>query len=734
MATPALTDGHEDELYDWLVTAKGYGTNRGQISSEREFKTRLQSILNKRSTFGVLEERLNIQNNLSRSPIETQYDQQLSEALDQVKGLEKELKEKIRELSARGASESQIQEITKDLEAGLRRARINYQQLLQQKGQIREAVRNELNLFDQLSGISKYFSIGKIVTDKPPGRTLCFDERYSTLPRGRGVCSYHGGIMMPAAEPAPKVVAPLIYYDQQEGNQWTAQTDLKDKTKRLREVIKARFPQASVRMDGDHAVISHRNFAALQQIGQFLYDNCSAQSDYARNKYLRISEVRPIYLRGNDIQTIVFCNELSQAPALIEEVETIPAASRAEALDFPIPDPKRGNLYSNQEYDELRSLVSSQLPYGNQENMFPVFRKLLKDINQRSQRIKDILGEKVYRSIFDESQFSGGPRAEFHPRKIFEDQIQYNVRDPFFQPYWYKQLVPTDFSKYKNRKKELVKEFLTNQFREAYAITRANMDFYLEPGWYDQSADPQELIYRFNKNYDEPGRLRLYHDFIKNLLTYRFGIDFLGSLYLVNERNDNYTLGEDGRHYRLSDLLRGKITLEEAEAHVRRKEGVYKKGQDESALLWKATIQDIFAFNRDYLAKSGSYHLPTYSRKLKERFGGLITGTSQSFSSGYKAHHYISFKYKYGYSTGFTITFPVIGDNPVLSILLGTYYYYNCIENKTTHQEIYFGCYKRVEALQWMENFLAEGGQVRDLYQVPQLSGFHFVQYYNPVL
>lgn len=69
---PALTNSHEDELYTWLIQQKGYGSSRGQVNSERKFAERLASIINRRSTFGVLSDRLNIQDSITRSPVEQQ--------------------------------------------------------------------------------------------------------------------------------------------------------------------------------------------------------------------------------------------------------------------------------------------------------------------------------------------------------------------------------------------------------------------------------------------------------------------------------------------------------------------------------------------------------------------------------------------------------------------------------------------------------------------------------------
>ena len=156
---PQLTDGHENELYDFLIAGRAYGTAKGQISNEREFMDRLQAVIGRRTTFGVFDQAqpLNILNLASKSPVEQTYDAQLEEARQNILDQERELKRKTAEYASRNASEEKIKELTAGLEAGLRRARIEYQNLLQAKGRVMEAARNELNLF-QISGIRRSHS------------------------------------------------------------------------------------------------------------------------------------------------------------------------------------------------------------------------------------------------------------------------------------------------------------------------------------------------------------------------------------------------------------------------------------------------------------------------------------------------------------------------------------------------------------------------------------------------
>jgi hypothetical protein len=117
------------------------------VNSEKKFLDRLASIINKRTAFGVLEQSLNIQSAIQRSPVEQQYNRQLEEAKQEILQYDKELKEKIRMLSAQNASDDDISRITAPIERALRRARINYQGLVAKRGDVEAAARREATLF-----------------------------------------------------------------------------------------------------------------------------------------------------------------------------------------------------------------------------------------------------------------------------------------------------------------------------------------------------------------------------------------------------------------------------------------------------------------------------------------------------------------------------------------------------------------------------------------------------------
>lgn len=144
-----LTDSHENEIYDWLVQNKGYGTSKNQLSSERDFLDRLYSIINRKTEWGEFKqnEPLNILRLLSKSPVEAEYDEQVEAAKANIKSLEKELREKTTDLARRGGSEEQIRNATLGIETSLRRARLDFQRLLNNKGEVLKQARNQQSLF-----------------------------------------------------------------------------------------------------------------------------------------------------------------------------------------------------------------------------------------------------------------------------------------------------------------------------------------------------------------------------------------------------------------------------------------------------------------------------------------------------------------------------------------------------------------------------------------------------------
>lgn len=151
-----LTNYHESELYDWLVTDKGYGTGSGKVSNEREFQEKVDFFVQKNTFFGNFdaEKPLNIRQALYKSPVEQEYDDRINEARQLLSDAERELKQKIKSLTDRGATKADIQRIVEPIEARIRNQRINLQKLIQKKSEVIEYSKREVELF----GIGRIYS------------------------------------------------------------------------------------------------------------------------------------------------------------------------------------------------------------------------------------------------------------------------------------------------------------------------------------------------------------------------------------------------------------------------------------------------------------------------------------------------------------------------------------------------------------------------------------------------
>lgn len=144
-----LTNQHEQELYQWLFLQGGYGTGRNQVKSEREFLDKVKEFVQKNTFFGQFDQEkpLNIFQQLTKSPVEIEYDRQIEDASREVMEADKDLKGKIKQLADMQATKSDAQRILVQYEARVRNARLNLQRLLQQKERVIEYSKNEPALF-----------------------------------------------------------------------------------------------------------------------------------------------------------------------------------------------------------------------------------------------------------------------------------------------------------------------------------------------------------------------------------------------------------------------------------------------------------------------------------------------------------------------------------------------------------------------------------------------------------
>ncbi len=146
---PQLTNEHEGEVFSWLFENRGYGTGPGQVSNERDFLEKMAMVVQKNTFFGEFDQSkpLNIMQSQLKSPVEIEYDRAIQEKTREVAETEKEIRQKIKSLTERKASTSDIARIIQPLESSLRNKRVELQRLLQKKTEIVEYSKNEATLF-----------------------------------------------------------------------------------------------------------------------------------------------------------------------------------------------------------------------------------------------------------------------------------------------------------------------------------------------------------------------------------------------------------------------------------------------------------------------------------------------------------------------------------------------------------------------------------------------------------
>lgn len=146
---PQLTNEHETELYNWLFEQKGYGSGGHQVSNERDFLEKVGRFVQKNTEFGVFLENqpLNIMSAQQKTPSEVEFDRQIQEQQTQILALDREIKAKIKSLTEKKATKSDLQRIVAPMETKLRNLRAELQRLLLQKSKVIEYSRNEPALF-----------------------------------------------------------------------------------------------------------------------------------------------------------------------------------------------------------------------------------------------------------------------------------------------------------------------------------------------------------------------------------------------------------------------------------------------------------------------------------------------------------------------------------------------------------------------------------------------------------
>lgn len=147
-----LTDQHENELYDYLLSAGGYGRSKGQISKETDFLAKVNNILIRKGAGGMFNDfdpskPLNIKNYQYKNQVERDYDEQLTTLKTEIDDLDKELSTKRRDLTRGGGTVERIIEITAGMAATLVRKQRAYQDLLDSKGKMLASSQSQQSLF-----------------------------------------------------------------------------------------------------------------------------------------------------------------------------------------------------------------------------------------------------------------------------------------------------------------------------------------------------------------------------------------------------------------------------------------------------------------------------------------------------------------------------------------------------------------------------------------------------------
>lgn len=151
---PQLRTMQENEMYDFLING-GYG---GQYKRKEDFLKKIEIVIAQRGFMGEFspDTPLNLQNLGQKGFSERQYDEMELEAKMKLREVTKSRDDKLADLIARGATRDQISNLMVPYDQAVRRAQLDLQNLLQKKGQVMQAAKNELNLF-AMAGVRRRY-------------------------------------------------------------------------------------------------------------------------------------------------------------------------------------------------------------------------------------------------------------------------------------------------------------------------------------------------------------------------------------------------------------------------------------------------------------------------------------------------------------------------------------------------------------------------------------------------
>lgn len=153
---PQLTNSHENEIFDWL-----YSGAFSKLKIKRAYLERLGMAIAKATQFGVMDERLNIENRSGKSATELEYDEKVADARLEYDQAEKELREKRKEFIARGADLEKLDQYLLEYQARVNNTLRRLNDLVKLRDAVKEGARNQMSLFG-LGSIAQFNFLGVI--------------------------------------------------------------------------------------------------------------------------------------------------------------------------------------------------------------------------------------------------------------------------------------------------------------------------------------------------------------------------------------------------------------------------------------------------------------------------------------------------------------------------------------------------------------------------------------------
>lgn len=139
---PDLTNGHENEIFDWL-----FGGAFSRIKGKRDYLERLGMAIQRATQFGVMDERLNIENRSLKTASEIEYDEKVEKARAEYNEAEKILKEKRKEFISRGADPNRLESYLVEYQAAVNNSLRRLNELVKIRDQVRDGAKNQMSLF-----------------------------------------------------------------------------------------------------------------------------------------------------------------------------------------------------------------------------------------------------------------------------------------------------------------------------------------------------------------------------------------------------------------------------------------------------------------------------------------------------------------------------------------------------------------------------------------------------------